>query len=150
MIFRKTQDRAKFLYLGKKKIFLGGLAQIDSISQIPREVNLFICLDKIFFLILTQGNTPVERISIHLWHISDGGIDRQLVKWCIKKIDAGLTIGFGCMGGHGRTGWLAARLVMHYLNISGPEAVQYVRRNYTESAVESRSQLHDLGLHPTR
>jgi len=144
MIFKRwKKERAKFLYLGKKKIFLGGLLQLSSISQIPKEVDLFICLDKNFYQFLIQGTYYPPQIR--LWHISDGETDERLVKWCIKKIDTGLTIGFGCLGGHGRTGWLAARLVMHYLNLDGPAAVQYVRRNYSESAVETRSQLHDLG-----
>ena len=143
-VFRNwKQESPKFLYLGEgRKIFLGGLLQLSSARQIPREVDLFMCLDRTFYFFLTQR--PVQR-RIHLWHISDGGTDERLVEWCIKKIDAGLTIGFGCLGGHGRTGWLAARLVMHYLNLDGPEAVQYVRRNYSRSAVETRSQLHDLG-----
>lgn len=54
-------------------------------------------------------------------------------------------VGFGCSGGHGRTGWLAARLVKEFEGVDGDEAVRRVRERYCVEAVESNVQADDLG-----
>lgn len=46
----------------------------------------------------------------------------------------------GCFGGIGRTGMFAAGLVRVLKDVTGPEAVQWVRANYLGHAVETKAQ----------
>jgi protein-tyrosine phosphatase len=91
---------------------------------------------------------PKEEEGIYevYWHVRDMQPgSQQLVDFVIKLIEAGLNVAFGCHGSHGRTGWLAARLAKHYAGLSGDEAVDFVRARHCVLAIESDTQLRDLG-----
>lgn len=60
-------------------------------------------------------------------------------------INDGDIVEIGCMGGHGRTGTIAAALcIIANLGLRVTDAVQYVRDNYCTSAVESNVQIEFL------
>jgi hypothetical protein len=121
---------------------------------VPPEVDVFIRL--------TTNEPSVPYVPDHLkqflpdreeaeylvsWEITDGKIDNSgLVDFCLNMIRAGKTIGFGCVGGHGRTGWLAAKLIVALTGVSGDQAVAALRENYCHKAVETQAQADDLGL----
>lgn len=81
-----------------------------------------------------------------IWEITDGnpgGVG--LVNFVLNMLKDGLNVGWGCVGGHGRTGWLAARIYKEVMQCSGDEAVTWIRDHYCDDAVESLSQIQDLG-----
>lgn len=52
-----------------------------------------------------------------------------------------------CVGGHGRTGTAVAAMLVAALNYEAKQAINWVRDNYCEKAIESKSQeqyIHDL------
>lgn len=80
------------------------------------------------------------------WKVIDGNIGSDaLVDFALSLIADGKTIGFGCIGGHGRTGWLACRLYKALTGCTGDEAVDFVRTNYCSKAVETQKQMDNLG-----
>ena len=79
------------------------------------------------------------------WELVDGYTCSQLPGMVVTLLEAGYTVGWGCVGGHGRTGWLAAKVLQKLTGCSGDEAVDYVRDNYCASAIETQTQLNDLG-----
>ncbi len=89
-------------------------------------------------------DTP-SSYALVTWKVEDGYTDERVVGFAINMLNAGLRVGFGCHGGHGRTGWLAARLVKHFEQVSGDEAVRLIRERYCGKAVETHRQCDDLG-----
>jgi hypothetical protein len=70
---------------------------------------------------------------------------KKLVAWTIEQLQAGKKIHAGCIGGHGRTGTF---LVAVYAQMSGDKAaIEYVRANYCNKAVESAAQISFLMRH---
>jgi hypothetical protein len=65
----------------------------------------------------------------------------RVINWIMPKLFAGDNIEIGCMGGHGRTGTLACALWMtlHPEDTWG-DAINFVRKTYCKSAVESVKQ----------
>ena len=61
----------------------------------------------------------------------------QLVAAVLDRLQAGKRVGIFCIGGHGRTGYVAA-CVLHQLGKENP--VAFLKQNYSPSAVESAEQ----------
>ena len=83
--------------------------------------------------------------NIILAEIPDRGIDNDIVKVIAEVLKSGKKIGFGCMAGHGRTGWVLAKLIKRFEHVNGDEAVKRVRERYCKKCVESKLQVADLG-----
>lgn len=83
--------------------------------------------------------------NIMVAHISDRGTSGFVYYLLRKVIEEGKKVGFGCMGGHGRTGWLAAKLIKYFEGCTGDEAVKRIRSRLCEECVESEAQVKDLG-----
>ena len=62
---------------------------------------------------------------------------KHVVSYLANVIDIGVEI--GCMGGHGRTGTLMA-LVMVQLGCDAEEAIQTIRTDYCDKAIETKKQ----------
>jgi len=132
-----------------KRLFLG-----SSGVTVPIEVDVYVRLttnepDKPYVPDWLKSYLPETEDKEWLvsWEVRDGtaGPD-ELVEFCLNVIKAGLQLGFGCVGGHGRTGWLACRIIKALTTMTGDEAVGYLRKNYCEKAVETDSQAADLGM----
>ena len=68
----------------------------------------------------------------------------QMLEWLNAHVRAGRKVHVGCIGGHGRTGFVFAALAAVYFGRK--DAITYVRENYCPKAVESDRQvawLHD-------
>jgi hypothetical protein len=66
----------------------------------------------------------------------------KLIDWTCEQLVAGKKIHAGCIGGHGRTGTFLSAV---YAQMTGQkDAIQYVRKNYCEKAVESKAQIDFL------
>lgn len=87
----------------------------------------------------------IEVDNILKLHISDRGINLDVYEFIRQQFEAGKSIGFGCMAGHGRTGWVYAKLIKEYEGCSGDEAVRRVRKRFCPKCVESEEQTKDLG-----
>ena len=61
----------------------------------------------------------------------------QLVAAVLDRLQAGKRVAIFCIGGHGRTGYVAA-CVLHQLGKENP--VAFLKQNYSPSAVESEEQ----------
>jgi len=69
----------------------------------------------------------------------------QLVQWLAVQVRLGHKVHIGCIGGHGRTGTVLTALV--YVMTGNTKAIEYVRENYCEKAVESTEQIKFLMTH---
>lgn len=78
-------------------------------------------------------------------HIPDRGIDIDVYKIIRQTLVSGKKVGFGCQAGHGRTGWVLAKLIKSIEKCSGDEAVRRTRKRYCQKCVESEVQRTDLG-----
>ena len=58
----------------------------------------------------------------------------------IAKKEEGLSLLVSCTGGHGRTG-TALAILAHFFGVGSKDFGQYVRDNYCQEAIESKSQI---------
>lgn len=65
----------------------------------------------------------------------------RLAKTIVDKINYGQSVGMFCMGGHGRTGYIAA-IVLGLMGIKDP--IKYLREHYCPLAVETREQINQI------
>jgi protein-tyrosine phosphatase len=86
------------------------------------------------FLYIQDGKTPKDVANFI-----------KLVEWTAEQLRDGKKIHAGCIGGHGRTGLFFAALVAH-MGIE-KDAINYVRDNYCDRAVESKLQIDFLIKH---
>lgn len=63
----------------------------------------------------------------------------RALAWAVTKIREGKTLEIGCMGGHGRTGTVAAGLAVVY-GVGAREAIDLVRKSYCTLAIENKTQ----------
>ena len=66
----------------------------------------------------------------------------RLVDEVLEARAAGHKVGVFCLGGHGRTGYVAAAVLGKLL--PGEDPIAYLRRVYCQKAVESREQIEAL------
>ena len=84
-------------------------------------------------------------------HIEDGEIDLTTAYIIEQTVLKGAKVGFGCMGGHGRTGWLLGYL-LHRIggHPKGNDLILLVKDLLCKEAIETRSQVLNLGGDPSR
>ena len=85
--------------------------------------------------------------EIHYWPIEDMGVlPESILIRAIQDIadclEAGKKVGIFCLGGHGRTGYIAG-CVLGYLGVEDP--IGYLREHYCKKAVETREQAVEIG-----
>lgn len=68
-----------------------------------------------------------------------------MVDWLLGQLRLGRRIHVGCIGGHGRTGTVLAALIAR--GAGRKDAIQWVRDNYCDRAVESDKQVEFLVNH---
>jgi hypothetical protein len=79
-------------------------------------------------------------------YIPEGGIDENIALIIEKTVLKGARVGFGCAGGHGRTGWVLARL-LHTIggHPLGDDLIKLTRDLLCKNAIESEEQITNLG-----
>ena len=85
--------------------------------------------------------------EIHYWPVTDMSVlPESILIRAVQDItdclEAGKKVGIFCLGGHGRTGYIAG-CVLGYLGIEDP--IGYLREHYCKKAVETRSQAEAIG-----
>lgn len=80
---------------------------------------------------------PITDYSI----LPDDVLDR-LVDAVVERLRAGKRVGLFCIGGHGRTGYVASCVIYMMLGVGKP--ISYLRDHYTYKAVETMEQVHAI------
>jgi hypothetical protein len=70
---------------------------------------------------------------------------KALINYLEKALNKGGVVHVGCLGGHGRTGLVLAALVAQMTGRKN--AIEWTRKNYCKSAVESKEQINFLMNH---
>lgn len=79
---------------------------------------------------------PIEDFGVLPDAVLDG-----LVTKVLERLRAGRKVGLFCMGGHGRTGYIAS-IILGKLGHRDP--IEYLRGHYCSKAVESSNQVHHI------
>jgi hypothetical protein len=88
-----------------------------------------------------------SKLLVYPW--PDLGVPREparfkrALRWLLHQATEGKRVEIGCAGGHGRTGTMLAGLLIEQ-GMSPSRAVQKIRREYCDEAVETRSQIQML------
>lgn len=85
--------------------------------------------------------------DIHYWPVTDmsvlpESILTRAIQDIVDCLEAGKKVGIFCLGGHGRTGYIAG-CVLGYLGVEDP--IGYLREHYCSKAVETREQAEEIG-----
>lgn len=135
-IYKSCHNGPKEIY---KNLFLG------SEREIEKEVCKFDVLVPLYCLDGTIWDTGF-RGEILYYPVEDyGTLPKDVVETISKKIINRLNqnkkVAIFCLGGHGRTGYLAS-IVLGKLGIEDP--IDFVRSRYCELAIESNSQIRQI------
>ena len=76
---------------------------------------------------------------------------RRVADFVLDLMEKGGKVGVGCIGGHGRTGTFAALLIIRHYQRKGwsiwaEDAIEWIRKSYCKSAIESLEQENFLLL----
>lgn len=120
-----------------ENLFIGGYSQMK--EMIYKGVNCFFPLDSVDGIIWDYG----WRGEIHYYPILDfETLPEDVLDKCVTEIIEclidGKKVGIFCLGGHGRTGYIAA-CVLGKLGIKDP--IEYLRKYYCSKAIESNAQV---------
>lgn len=89
-------------------------------------------------------NAPLVKGVYLPWRDMSAATMTQLkatTDWINEMVDDGLKVEIACIGGHGRTGTLAAALLLsRHPTLTAPEAMEFLRALYCKQAVETISQ----------
>lgn len=153
---------AKWVNVGLSQVYVAGWYDIDieSLKEI-RTLDLFIGLVDNFDSMLPSshiGNSFVQTFyrmidgvtlkNLAIYPVRDYGIDKKLAETVIDLFKQGVKIGFGCMAGHGRTGWLLGSLIRAIEGLQGDELKKAIRERLCQKALEGKTQFEDLGITP--
>lgn len=136
-----------------RKIYLSASRDIKKLAKGPTpDAGVYLAQGWINDRILTNDDTDLRTAGamriMYLEWMDYGGVDMmrfaQALKWARERLFAGEVLEVGCMGGHGRTGTFAAAMAV-VLGKGGQEAIDFVRKEYCDRAIESDAQ-EDLVL----
>jgi hypothetical protein len=125
-----------------KNLFCGGEGEALAMVSAPIRVDTLIPLNRMDAVLWNKG----FRGEILYYPIADFGILpddvlQDLVEKILKRISSGKKVGLFCMGGHGRTGYVAA-VVLGKLGHKDP--IKFLRSRYCRNAVESDMQIQHI------
>lgn len=149
---KSTSSSGKWCYESHPPLKLPGTNLViyggSCSNPVVKDADVYIGFD--LTMKFTERHWPWNKGAEVLFHIQDMGVPskpeefKKLVAWTKKKLEAGLKVHCGCIGGHGRTGTFLAALVSEY---GEQDAISYVREHYCYRAVESSEQIEFLRNH---
>ncbi len=156
---KRDCHNSKYAKVGDSCVFLCGKDNLDlyAIREI-KKLDIFIGMDESWSKFLPRnysnkfcklfkqfvGSTEIENLFIH--KVYDRGVDEDFADAVIKVFMNNWKIGFGCMGGHGRTGWLFGKLLYKVEELRGEKLLKQIRKRLCKQALESKDQFESLGL----
>lgn len=118
--------------------FIGGTGHVQDFVQ-KEKVEVLIPLDSLTGKIWEWGfDGEIYYYPIEDYYILPEDAEINLVQKIINYLEQGKKVAMFCLGGHGRTGYIAS-LVLGYEGIADP--IGYLRSNYCTEAVESTEQV---------
>ena len=136
----------KPLNLGNGRVIFGGRA-----AKPAWAANIYVGLHDGVTPLIPNQPWRNEQVEMIYFPIKDFGIPqnardfKDLIAYLCGAIAAGKRVHVGCIGGHGRTGMVLSAVVAWMLREKN--AIQYVRKHYCESAVETGEQAAFLAKH---
>ena len=159
MNFVKDCHNPKFVQVGNRRIYLCGwrdcyTKELKKISKL----DIFIALDTSWTELLPISYAASTELiqsltefnhdglsNLIIWRIPDGHIDTDIANEVYRLLQK-YNIGFGCLGGHGRTGWLLGYLINKIERLCGDKLLHEVRDRWCDEAIESSIQFKSLGI----
>lgn len=120
-------------------LYLGSLAES---SQMAEFCDILVPLAECYGSIWDKGfRGEIWYYPIRDYSVLPSDVADQAVTKIVSALENKKKVGIFCLGGHGRTGYLAC-LVLGALDYADP--IRYVRENYCKLAVESNSQIKQI------
>lgn len=120
-------------------LYLGSLAES---SQMAEFCDILVPLAECYGTIWDKGfRGEIWYYPIRDYSILPDDVATQAVTKIVSALENKKKVGIFCLGGHGRTGYLAC-LVLGALDYADP--IRYIRENYCKLAVESNSQIKQI------
>ena len=124
-----------------RKFYLGGINQVKTMVK-DIGVDVLIPLDSLDGNVWDWGFTgKIAYYPINDFEVLPTDILDRLVEEILTYLEEGKLVGMFCMGGHGRTGYIAA-CVLGLLGVEDP--IDYIRTNYCIKAIESNEQVRAI------
>lgn len=125
-------------------LFLGSQLQFNKAIKDKKQIDVAVALDSVSPEI--WNSTSPEKLEIIYFPIHDFGTAktahlRWLVDKIIEKIQEEKKVFLFCIGGHGRTGYVAS-CVLAALGIKDP--IGFLKKHYCENTVESYGQAESI------
>ena len=120
-------------------LYLGSLAES---SQMAEFCDILVPLAECYGSIWDKGfRGEIWYYPIRDYSVLPSDVADQAVAKIVSALENKKKVGIFCLGGHGRTGYLAC-LVLGALDYADP--IRYVRENYCKLAVESNTQIKQI------
>lgn len=122
-----------------KNLFCGGEDEASVMASKPIKVDALVPLLHMNTVRLeSRYRGEVLYCPIKDYGILDSDVLEALVSEILDRLNHGKKVGLFCMGGHGRTGYVAS-VVLGKLGYDDP--IGFLRSNYCRKAVESNAQI---------
>lgn len=123
-------------------LFCGSLEESAQMVSLPFSADMLVPLDSLDATIWKRG----FRGEILYYPIEDYGVlpDEvltMLISKILRRLKSGKKVGVFCLGGHGRTGYIAS-IVLGKLGYEDP--VDFLREHYCKKAIESNEQIQHI------
>lgn len=120
-------------------LYLGSLAES---SQMAEFCDILVPLAECYGTIWDKGfRGEIWYYPIRDYSVLPDDVAEQAVSRIVSALENKKKVGIFCLGGHGRTGYIAC-LVLGALDYADP--IRYVRENYCKLAVESNEQIKQI------
>jgi hypothetical protein len=119
------------------------LATIYEANELPAlGVTTLVPLDSLYGNIWRTGfRGEILYYPIQDYDILPDDVLQQLVDAIVTRLSVGVKVGLFCMGGHGRTGYIAAT-VLGALGYDDP--IGFIRQHYCSLAIETNEQVEHI------
>lgn len=122
-----------------KGLFLGSFSEATAMVKAPHNVSVLVPLNDLSGSIWNTGfRGEIMYYPITDYSILPTDVLMALAAKIILRLENGERVGVFCMGGHGRTGYVAAT-VLGMLGYADP--IEHIRTKYCSEALETTSQL---------
>ncbi|RFZ76109.1 hypothetical protein DS742_25380 [Lacrimispora amygdalina] len=125
-----------------KNLFCGSEAESFAMAEAPIQVDTLVPLNDLNPKIWDKGfRGEILYYPIHDYGTLPDDVLDALISKILDRLSHNKKVGLFCMGGHGRTGYIAS-IVLGKLGHKDP--IAFLRTNYCKQAVESNAQIQHI------